>query len=256
MLHDVSHFKTLERVKDEFIATASHDLRNPITSIMGFSQLILKGKGLNDQQVDFIQRILHATETMSDLVDSMLDLAKMDLQEERKFEVLDFAPLLAQIADEFKPQAEAKSQTMTLEKSGERFEVRGDALKLGQALRNLVGNAIKYTPPNGSVNISAAVVEHNTVVSIRDTGYGIPAADLPNIFKRFYRVRNNGHDEIEGSGLGLAIVKSILEGHGGQISVESKPGQGSCFRISLPLPAGEDHALPVPRHKSNIGYQE
>jgi signal transduction histidine kinase/PleD family two-component response regulator len=237
LLHDVSHFKTLERVKDEFIATASHDLRNPITSIMGFSQLVLQGSGLNGQQVDFVQRILHAAENMTGLVDSMLDLAKIDLQEERKFETFDFAPLLAKIADEFKPQAEAKSQALTLEKTDRRLEVQGDALKLGQALRNLVGNAIKYTPRNGNVKISTAVVEHTMAVCIRDTGYGIPAADLPNLFKRFYRVRNNGHDEIEGSGLGLAIVKSVIEGHGGHVSVESEPGKGSCFTLSLPLAA-------------------
>jgi signal transduction histidine kinase len=129
-------------------------------------------------------------------------------------------------------------------------------LKLGQALRNLVGNAIKYTPLNGSVNISAAVVEHNTMVSIRDTGYGIPAADLPHIFDRFYRVRNSTVKDIEGSGLGLAIVKSIIEEHGGQISVESKPGLGSCFRISLPLPASEADVMPIPKLISSIGYQE
>ena len=235
LLHDVSHFKALERVKDEFIATASHDLRNPLTSIKGFSQLILQGGGLDSMQTDFVQRIQQASNHMTELVENMLDLAKMDLGVETKFEVVDILLLLLEIVNELKPQAEAKGQTLVLEKTGNNLHVQGDALKLRRALCNLVGNAIKYTPPDGSVNISTEIVEDNVTVRINDTGYGIPVADLPNLFKRFYRVRNNGHDDIEGNGLGLAIVKSIVQQHGGDVTVESEVGKGTSFRVSLPL---------------------
>ena len=122
----------------------------------------------------------------------------------------------------------------TLEQTAAGSEVRGDELQLLQALRNLVGNAIKYTPEHGSIKIALGQKDGRSLIKVRDTGYGIPAASLPFIFNRFYRVRNNGHSEIEGNGLGLAIVKSIIEQHDGEVNVESEPGVGSCFTVSLP----------------------
>jgi len=237
VLHDVTHFKKLEKVKNEFIATASHDLRNPLTSIKGYSQLIQSAGPLNDNQADFVKRIQHAASNMTELVENMLDLAKMDLGAEPAHEILDMTHLLWQIADEFKPQAEAKRQDLSLEKTATSSIVRGDALKLRQALRNLIGNAIKYTPDGGAVTISSENEAGLVRMNVRDTGYGMPASDLQHIFDRFYRVRNNGHDEIEGNGLGLAIVKSTIEAHGGEIYVESDGllGKGSCFTFTLPL---------------------
>ena len=235
VLHDVTRFKELERVKDEFIAIASHDLRNPITSISGFSHLIKQAGPLNDSQHEFVQRIQGSAEHMSELVENMLDLAKMDLGAESKYEILDIASLLWEIADEFQPQAEAKRQLLTLGQTETNSKVKGDALKLRQALRNLIGNAIKYTPNGGTVTLSLEHKSNMVNINIKDTGYGIPTSDLPHVFDRFYRVRNNGHSDIEGNGLGLAIVKSIAEGHGGDVTVESEIGRGSCFTFTLPL---------------------
>ena len=235
VLHDVTHFKRLEKVKNEFVATASHDLRNPLTSIKGYSLLIQKMGPLNDTQVDFAQRIQSAADHMTELVENMLDLAKMDLDAKVQHEILDLTPMLVKLADEFKPQAEAKGQVLTLGQTEASSKVRGDALKIRQALRNLIGNAIKYTPNGGSVTLSLEHEANRVNIHIQDTGYGIPASDLPNLFNRFYRVRNNGHDEIEGNGLGLAIVKSTAESHGGDVTVESEPGKGSCFTFTLPL---------------------
>jgi two-component system phosphate regulon sensor histidine kinase PhoR len=235
ILHDVTHFKTLEKVKNEFIATASHDLRNPLTSIKGYSVMIQNAGPLSDMQVDFAKRIQRATTHMTELVENMLNLAKMDLNAELKQEELDLSHLLWEIVDEFRPQAEAKRQMLTLGETVPGSKVQGDPLQLRQAFRNLIGNAIKYTPNEGSVTISMEKNKDVAIVHIKDTGYGIPAGDLPFIFNRFYRVRNNGHDEIEGNGLGLAIVKSIAENHGGDITVESASGKGSCFTISLPI---------------------
>lgn len=113
--------------------------------------------------------------------------------------------------------------------------VRGDALQLKQALRNLVGNAIKYTPVNGSINISLEKNEEAVIIHIKDNGYGIPAGDLPFIFDRFYRANDERIKNIEGNGLGLAITKSITERHNGRVNVKSEPGKGSCFTIMLPL---------------------
>jgi two-component system phosphate regulon sensor histidine kinase PhoR len=234
-LHDISHFKILERVKNEFISTASHDLRNPITTISGFAQLLSQAGPLNERQEDFAQRIQAAAGHMRELVQNLLDLAKMDMGLELKQESLDVNALLAEIADEFQPQAEAKEQSLSLKKAKGKLEVRGDMLQLQQALRNLVGNAIKYTPAGGSVDLFLQTDESQATISVKDNGYGIPPDDLPHIFDRFYRVRNEAVKDIEGNGLGLAIVKSIIEKHGGQISVESEPGKGSCFTFILPL---------------------
>ncbi len=243
VLHDITHFKKLEKVKNEFIATASHDLRNPITSIKGYSVLIQHAGSLNDQQIDFAQRIQRGAEHMTELVENMLDLAKMDLDEEQKYDELEIAPMLWQLANEFQPQAEAKNQLLVMGQAETGLKVRGDALKLCQALRNLMGNAIKYTPEGGTITLSIENIEDMVDIRIQDTGYGIPPSDLPNIFKRFYRVRNNGHDDIEGNGLGLAIVKSIAKAHGGDVMVESEVGKGSCFTFALPLKCAENVSI-------------
>lgn len=235
ILHDVTRFKELEKVKNEFIATASHDLRNPLTSIRGYSQLMGTAGPLNEHQLDFVQRIQNAVGNMSALIENMLDLAKMDLGAALRRERVDVAALIAQVADEFQSQAGAKRQTLVLKNTNFELPIVADTLKLGQALRNLVGNAIKYTPDGGEITLLLEACSDSMVIRIKDTGYGIPARDLPHIFERFYRVRNNGHDEIQGNGLGLAIVKSIIEQHGGTITVESEPGKGSCFTVKLPL---------------------
>jgi len=235
VLHDVSRFKELERVKDQFIATASHDLRNPIASINGFSHLLKQAGPLNEMQGDFVQRIQSASATMGALVENMLDLAKMDLGVETKHESMDMALLLIKLVDEFLPQAQAKGQSLTLNQTATNSTVEGDELLLLQALRNLVGNAIKYTPNEGAITLSLECESDRVNIKIKDTGYGIPASDLLHVFDRFYRVRNNGHDEIEGNGLGLAIVKSTVRQHGGDVTVESEFGKGSCFTVTLPI---------------------
>ena len=246
LLHDISHFKILERVKNEFISTASHDLRNPITTISGFAQLLSQAGPLNEQQEDFAQRIQSAAGHMRELVQNLLDLAKMDMGMELRQESVDVNALMTEIVDEFHPQAEAKEQSLRLKKAKGQPKVQGDALQLQQALRNLVGNAIKYTPAGGSVDLSVKTDEAKASIYVKDTGHGIPADDLPFIFDRFYRVRNEAVKDIEGNGLGLAIVKSIIEKHGGQISVESEPGKGSCFTFDLPLVPIESLTSSIP----------
>jgi signal transduction histidine kinase len=235
VLHDVSNFVKLEQVKNDFIATASHDLKTPITTINGFLQLLPHAGALNDQQLDFIARINSAVTNMNELVQNMLELAQMDLEIKPKHEEVDLCGLLEKLVHEYQPQADAKEQTLQLVKPHEPVHAQGDSLQLRQALSNLIGNAIKYTPAQGKVSISLEQNAGQLTVNVQDTGYGIPSADLPFIFDRFYRV-SEGHPEgIEGNGLGLAIVKSIAERHGGQVSVESVAGQGSCFKFALPF---------------------
>jgi signal transduction histidine kinase/two-component SAPR family response regulator len=235
LLHDISHFKALERVKNEFISTATHDLKSPIGIIAGFSDLLAKAGPLNEAQMGFVEHIQAAAANMNELVQNLLELAKIDMGMELKQETLDMNGFVSDMLDEFQSQAEAKEQKLLLEKTAGRPMVRGDALQLKQALRNLVGNAIKYTPVNGSINISLEKNEEAVIIHIKDNGYGIPAGDLPFIFDRFYRANDERIKNIEGNGLGLAITKSITERHNGRVNVKSEPGKGSCFTIMLPL---------------------
>ncbi len=238
VLHDVTHFKDVERVKNEFIGTASHDLKGPITSVMGYSQLLDKAGPLNEMQTDYVNRIQRATQQMFELVQSMLELVRIDLGVTLTLEPLSVRDLVTGVVDEFHAQALTKSQTITLAPIEGHPQVRGDSLRLRQVLRNLVSNAIKYTPPNGQITVAAETNSHTIFIKVQDTGYGIPASDLPFIFDKFYRVRTDETKDVEGNGLGLAIVKAIVEQHGGQVSVESAIGKGSCFTLTLPIQAG------------------
>lgn len=133
------------------------------------------------------------------------------------------------------PQANGKLQTLHTQNSPEPVRVNGDPLQLRQVFRNLISNAIKYTPQGGKINVKTSMKTGQITIEIEDNGYGIPAADLPFIFNRFYRVRSGKASEVEGNGLGLAIVKSIISEHNGYVNVESETGKGSCFSITLPL---------------------
>jgi len=245
VLHDVSRFKEIEKNKNEYIAAASHDLRTPLTSIIGFSHLIKQAGPLTEPQSEFIQRIERATANMSELVDNMLNLAKLELDAEPMKDEVDLLRMLWAVADEFQPQAEVKRLLLMIATIEPDTKVFGDAWQLRQALRNLVENAIKYTPDGGAITLSLEQEANMAKIQIKDTGYGIPSSDLPHIFDRFYRVRNNGHDDIEGNGLGLAIVKSIIEKHQGTIAVQSEPGKGSCFTTSLPCSYTEEFPTAV-----------
>jgi two-component system NtrC family sensor kinase len=235
MMHDITHFKDVERVKNEFIATASHDLKAPITAIVGYSQLLDKAGPLSPQQIDYVGRMQRATQQMLELVQSMLDLARIDMGISLNLESLDVHSLVASVADEYSGQATAKSQALSVVAPVGHPQIKGDSLRLRQALRNLIGNAIKYTPDGGQITVTTETNSHNVHIRVQDSGYGIPNVDLPFIFDKFYRVHTDETRDVEGNGLGLAIVKAIAEQHGGQIQVESTVGKGSCFSLSLPL---------------------
>jgi signal transduction histidine kinase/CheY-like chemotaxis protein len=242
VLHDITHFKELDRVKSEFIATASHDLKNPITSVLGYSEMLAVAGPLNEMQADFAGRIRRAAKQMHELVLDLLDLARVDLGVDLQREPCDVFALLTSVVEEFRPQAEAKGHTLTLRREGMggALEATADDSRLRQVARNLIGNAIKYTPSGGRVAVTAEARGNTVQVTVQDTGIGIPPADLPHIFDRFYRVQTDATRDIEGNGLGLAIVKAIVEQHGGQVCVESTVGQGSHFIFTLPLLASSD----------------
>nr|MBP7694287.1 hypothetical protein [Anaerolineales bacterium] len=235
VLHDVTQFKDLERVKNEFLATASHDLKNPLTAIIGYGDLLERVGPLTAQQTAFLGRIKGASQQMFELVQGLLELARMDMGIELKLEPVELGGLAAEIADEFRTQAGAKQQTLHLHRGPGLAAARLDAARMRQALRNLVGNAVKYTPAGGRIELAVTPQADRVQLQVRDNGLGIPAADLPYIFDKFYRVQADDRRQIEGSGLGLAIVKTIVEQQAGAIAVESSVGQGTCFTVTFPL---------------------
>jgi two-component system phosphate regulon sensor histidine kinase PhoR len=241
-LYDISRFKELEKLKNEFFATAIHDLRSPITAVIGFSHLMKATGSLNISQNDFVQRIQQAAINMSDLLENILYLTKFDLDPASDDDKVDISHLLFDIVDAFQPQATLKRQLLAFEKAETHTIIPGNESQLHQALRTLIGNAVKCTPEGGTITVSLEREVNMAKIEIKDTGYGIPASELSHIFDRFYRVHSSGHDEIEGSGLGLSIVKSIAEIHDGTVTVESEVGKGSCFTLNLPClefpPAG------------------
>jgi signal transduction histidine kinase len=235
VLHDVTHFKDLERVKNEFIATASHDLKNPIHAVMGYSNLLEKAGPLNEMQKDFVERLKRASNQMYELVLNLLELARTDLDTSLQTQPYDLQTLLDGVTQEFQTQAAAKGHTLTLKEPGESLAVSVDLPRIQQVLQNLVGNAIKYTPEGGQITISTERENGMVWIGVSDNGLGIPEEALSRIFDKFYRVEADDRLDIQGNGLGLAIVKAIVEQHGGEIRVESVLGEGSTFRFSLPL---------------------
>jgi len=242
VLHDVTHFKDLERVKNEFIATASHDLKNPIHTVLGFSDLLAKAGPLNDLQKDFVDRLKRASNQMYELVLNLLELARTDLDTSLNTQSHDLQDLLSSVIHDFQAQATDKGHELTFEDPEDHPEVKVDLPRIRQVLQNLVGNAIKYTPKDGTVTICTEKEKSMIWVHVQDNGLGIPEEDLPHIFDKFYRVDADDRLDIQGNGLGLAIVKAIVEQHGGEIQVESTFGEGSCFSFSLPL---AKESLPV-----------
>ncbi|MGE5251671.1 MAG: ATP-binding protein [Bacteroidota bacterium] len=232
-MQDISGLKELERRKNDFIHTVSHDLRSPLTALLGYAELIERVGGLTEQQHDFLERMRASALHITTLVNDLLDLGRLEAGLDARNEAVDLGTMLGHSLDSLEGQAHAKSMEVHCAIEPDLPPVRANPIRIRQLLDNLVGNAIKYTPEKGSVRLSAAASEKQVIIEVTDTGPGIPLEEQTQIFEKFYR-GNNVPETIEGTGLGLAIVKSIVEGYNGRIWVESAPGRGSSFFVVLP----------------------
>ena len=233
VLHDVSNFMAINQLKNEFLATASHDLKNPIFTVLGYSDLIEKVGSLNEMQTDFLRRIRNSANQMQDLVLNLLEIARIEMETDLKKERVNLNKLLQEVFDEYQTLGNSREHQMTCDLPEKTILVFGDRMRLQQVARNLLGNAVKYTPNGGCIELITKPNNGKVNVEIRDTGIGIPSEAIPHLFQKFYRVHTDATQDIEGNGLGLAIVKSIVEQHGGGIQVESVEGEGSCFSFTL-----------------------
>jgi len=239
VLHDITELRKLERIRRDFVANVSHEFRTPLTAIQGFAETLIAG-ALDDPQNRgrFLNIILEHARRLARLTEDLLKLSQMDADRlELEISPVKVSQLVESCYETARHRAAEKELTLTLAPglSQNLPDVAGDARRLQEVLQNLLDNAIQYTLPGGKIILNAELKNHNVVFTVSDTGIGIPTADQPRIFERFYRVDAARSREAGGTGLGLAIAKHLIEVHGGRIWVESEVGAGSRFHFSVPL---------------------
>lgn len=227
----------LSELKDQLLRTVSHDLKNPLHVIMGYSSLLMEDGYVTKPEDlrNMSKAIFNSAERMYQLVTNLLELSQIEDGTELQMLPLSLTQLCADMIPEFELNAQAKHQSFTFEAPPDDVNVNGDTMRLGQVLSNLVSNAIKYTPENGHVLLTIQKEDKNVRLCVQDDGLGIPPEALPQLFTKFFRVNTTKHRSVEGTGLGLSIVKAIIEQHNGKIWVESELGKGSKFIFSLPI---------------------
>jgi PAS domain S-box-containing protein len=236
VMRDITHFKEVDALKSEFVATVSHDLRSPLTLMRGYATMLEMVGNLNDQQTSYVRKIITSVETMSRLVNNLLDLGRIEAGIDLQLEIIPVNDIAERVVGALQLQANQKQIGLSYEMPPQTVPlVEADQALLQQALYNLVENGVKYTDSNGKVTLRISVMNDQMTFEVEDTGIGIAPVDIPRLFEKFYRVPQRESRKQTGSGLGLAIVKSIAERHGGNVHVESHLGKGSTFALSIPL---------------------
>ncbi|MCS6907968.1 MAG: ATP-binding protein, partial [Anaerolineales bacterium] len=235
LLRDITHFKELDKLKSEFVANVSHDLRAPLTLIRGYATMLEMAGSLNEHQSSYVQKILLAVGNMSRLVNNLLDLGRIEAGIGLQLELVAPKDLVEKAISNVQLQANQKQIHLSIDLPAEGLPlIEVDATLVSQALYNLLDNAIKFTETGGKVQLSAQAKEDQILFAVRDTGIGIAPIDQPRLFDKFFRVKRQD-SQSSGAGLGLAIVKSVAERHHGRTWVESQLGRGSTFYLALPI---------------------
>jgi signal transduction histidine kinase len=235
LLHDVTRFKELDALKSEFVTTVSHDLKSPLGLIYGYAWLLSDSPDLDDEAREYIANILKGIKKMQQIITALLDLSLIEAGIGQVQEAVDVNALIHECLRAFETQVQEKALQVNVNANDALPPIQGHPIRIGQAINNLLINAVKYTPPGGRVSISTSLRGDEVLILVSDTGPGIPSGKLPGMFGKFYKVSSQDTLPEEGHGLGLAIVKSVVEAHGGRVGVESKVGEGSTFSIALPL---------------------
>ena len=240
VLHDITALKKVDKLRSDFVSMVAHEIHSPLNTVLMQLKIVLDGLAgtVSAKQTEILGRAAEKLKTLTTLAAELLDLAHIEtslitLEKER----LDMGALVAEQVNFHRARAEQAAIRLEMEIPPDLPPVLANRNKVQVVLANLITNALKYTPREGRVSVTAGVEEGYVRVSVGDTGLGIAPEDQEMIFQRFYRVRNEKTRKIGGTGLGLAIVKSIVEAHNGRIRVESEPGQGSVFHVCFPLGA-------------------
>ena len=237
VLHDITDLRKLERVRRDFVANVSHEFRTPLTAIQGFSETLLAG-AMNDPQnrERFLGIILEHARRLARLTEDLLMLSKMDADRlELEIRRLPVEQLVSSCIETSQPRSIERELRLSVNLAKNVPDIAGDRRRLTEVLQNLLDNAMQYTPAGGKIVVSAERKEGEVIITVADTGIGIPQADQPRIFERFYRVDVARSREVGGTGLGLSIAKHLMEAHHGRLWVESEVGNGSQFHFSVPI---------------------
>lgn len=234
---DAHERERVERMKDDFLLTVSHELRTPVTSVKGFAEMLAgQENSLDATQREAVEAISESAGGLSTLIDDLLDLARSDAGRLRiKPRPTAVRPLLDRVARQMRPGFASRGQKLKVSTSKSLPRVKADPERVAQVLANLLGNANKYAPADSTVRLSAEQNGRTVAIEISDEGQGMSAEQLEHIFERFWRADSSDTQRVGGSGLGLAIARSLVELHGGEISVDSAPGEGTSFRFTLPV---------------------
>jgi PAS domain S-box-containing protein len=239
LLRDITQFKEVDTFKSDIVSTVSHDLRSPLTLMRGYASMLQMVGEINEQQRSYIAKIVSGVDSMSKLVNNLLDLGRIEAGIGLKLERTNPISLAEQVVLELQPHANQKNIDLVLEYSINRDTyIEADSALVQQALYNVVENALKYNSLGGSVKVCVSSNENNAMFEITDNGIGIAPIDLPHLFEKFFRSGRREAYNQRGTGLGLAIVKTIIEKHNGKVWVESKLGRGSSFYLQLPIRQG------------------
>lgn len=234
-LHDLTRIRIADATRTQFVSNVSHELRSPLASVKAMVETLEEGALMEYQTAaNFIQRIHKDVDRMTTIVEDLLLLSRLESEQTvLEMDVTNVMSLVQEAGTEFQTRAEHSKIDVRVELSDDLPQVIGDKNKLQQVLTNLVDNALKFTPENGVIVLSARQVGSLLEISVSDTGKGIEEQYLQHIFERFYRVDNSR--QYEGTGLGLSIAKHIVEAHAGSLSVNSRPGKGSTFSFTIPI---------------------
>jgi two-component system phosphate regulon sensor histidine kinase PhoR len=233
-MQDITYLKQIDRLKNEFVSTVSHDLRSPLTAILGYVDLLDRVGPLNEQQREFTRRVQNSVKSITSLVNDLLDLGRIEAGFDSHKEMVPLDGTIRYALETLGGQISDKKLNLHLNLPQDTPQLRGNPIRLRQMIDNLIGNAIKYTPEGGEITVEVESQKDQIIFRVSDTGPGIPPADQPHVFEKFYRA-GNVPKGVGGSGLGLAIVKSIVENHQGRVWVDSLLGKGSAFTVVLTL---------------------
>lgn len=238
LAHLYARVSELEQLKTDVIRIAAHDLRNPLTHIIGYTDLLLEAAyNLDADQLEFLQSIQNASRKMERLINDILSLQRIEALNKSTLEALDLAEVVRDVFAENRKKALEKAQHFVLNVLDTAVNVKGDLIQICEAIDNLIGNAIKYTPQGGTITVRLYVdgsAHNRAVFEVEDNGIGVPAEQQANLFQPFFRAKTSETAKIEGTGLGLHLVKNIIERHHGQMRFHSELGQGSTFGFELP----------------------
>ena len=233
VIREITHLKELDRIKTDFVNTISHDLRSPLTAIYGFVSLIDRVGPINEQQAEFIHHIQSSVQHITALINDLMDLGRVEADYDIQMQDVNLKDIITQSIENLDYQISEKLQELVLFIPEEIPGILGNPLHLQRMVSNLLENAIKFTPPLGKIGVQCRVETSQLIFEVTDNGPGIPLADQPYIFDKFYRGSNLSQNT-QGTGLGLSIVKSVVDKHHGRIWLESSP-TGTTFTVILPI---------------------